>query len=317
MRGKTVLLVDDNEASSEILCTYLSALTFNVHAAKDGLEALCKGCATTLNRFDLVITDWLMPGMNGLDLAKAISTELPAPPKVILISAHSREDMMTKPGAEYLSGFLPKPITPSDLLDMIAIAYGKESQPHRRIRKIFKEVIDGLVDIQGARILLVEDNEINQQVAQELLERGRFCGSGQQRRGSDRMVNTQSYDCVLMDADAIMDGYEATQRIRQDARFANLPILAMTANAMVSDREAALEAGMNDHIPKPIDPAKLFDTLKIWIPGSTYSAQRTGTSRRRPLLNSACPCIEGLDMQKAWPEWVVRARPTSRFCRKS
>lgn len=299
VRGKTVLLVDDNEASSEILCTYLSALTFNVHAAKDGLEALQR-LRDNPNRFDLVITDWLMPGMNGLDLAKAISTELPAPPKVILISAHSREDMMTKPGAEYLSGFLPKPITPSDLLDMIMIAYGKESQPHRRIRKSFKEVIDGLVDIQGARILLVEDNEINQQVAQELLERGRFfvevANNGEE---AIRMVNTQSYDCVLMDVQMpIMDGYEATQRIRQDARFANLPILAMTANAMVSDREAALEAGMNDHIPKPIDPAKLFDTLKIWIPPGQRILPSEQALPGEDHSEFGLPRIEGLDMQK-------------------
>jgi polar amino acid transport system substrate-binding protein len=125
-----------------------------------------------------------------------------------------------------------------------------------------------LAPIQGARILLVEDNEINQQVASELLEHARFfvdiANNGQEALDQ---LEAQEYDCVLMDVQMpIMDGYTATGRIRQQARFKHLPVLAMTANAAIEDREQSLAAGMNGHINKPIDPQDLFTMLLTWIP---------------------------------------------------
>ncbi len=309
IRGKRVLLVDDNEASTEILTSYLTAFTFDVVATRDSTDALEQLLAAQ-PPFDLVITDWRMPVMNGLELAEAIKAQMNPAPHVMLISAYSREDMMNKPGSEHLSAFLAKPITPSDLLDAIMVMYGKDVKPKRRRRKSFSDELDTLKDIQGARILLVEDNEINQQVAQELLERARLyvevASNGEE---AIRMICTQAYDCVLMDVQMpIMDGYEATSRIRQDERFTELPILAMTANAMVSDREAALAAGMNDHIPKPIDPNRLFETLKKWIPPGNRVAPPEAQSALIPESTApeenvapkavVIPDIDGVDTAK-------------------
>jgi CheY-like chemotaxis protein len=128
--------------------------------------------------------------------------------------------------------------------------------------------MDSLRPVQGAEILLVEDNEINQQVAGELLEQAGFhveiANHGQE--AIDKLQE-KTYDCVLMDVQMpIMDGYTATRKLREDGRFSEVPILAMTANATVEDRQLSLDAGMNDHIAKPINPQILFGALLQWIP---------------------------------------------------
>jgi polar amino acid transport system substrate-binding protein len=128
--------------------------------------------------------------------------------------------------------------------------------------------MDALRPIQGASLLVVEDNEINQQVAQELLEQALFkvdiANHGQE---AIEMVNKGQYDCILMDLQMpVMDGFTATRELRKDERYKALPILAMTANATHEDRQRCEEAGMDDHIAKPIIPKVLFETLLKWVP---------------------------------------------------
>ncbi|MBF0561301.1 MAG: response regulator [Alphaproteobacteria bacterium] len=265
--GLRVMVVDDNSTSAEILQSYLGSFSFIVTVCRSGEEALsvlsCAGATV-----DLILMDWKMPGISGLQAALRIKTEVLAarPPKIILITAFGREDIARMPGAECLDTILSKPVNPPLLYNTILEVFGNEPSPRTSPRDAPDD--QTLRPIQGARILLVEDNEVNQQVACEVLRQARFvvdvANHGQE---AIECLVPGRYDCVLMDIQMpVMDGLEATRRLREDPRFANLPILAMTANAMMADRQRALEAGMNDHIAKPVEPQDLFAVLLRWIP---------------------------------------------------
>jgi two-component system sensor histidine kinase/response regulator len=167
-----------------------------------------------------------------------------------------------------LDGFLLKPVSPSVLFDAIMQAFGKEISETSRRARIKERETETLQNIRGARILLVEDNEINQQVAREILEsaglRVTLADNGQEAVNA---VQKNHYDAVLMDVQMpVMDGYTATREIRNlNSEIRNVPIIAMTAHAMTGDEEKSLAAGMNDHVTKPIDPDQLFAALQKWI----------------------------------------------------
>ncbi len=264
LEGLHVLVVDDNKTSRQIFQDLLESFSFQVSLATTGEEAL-EILQTEQESYPLVIMDWEMPGMGGLKASDQIKNHLNLPhtPKIILATSHDREDVLEHPENTALDGFLMKPVNPSTLLNSILEVFGKTVV--RRSKK--NEEIEGLDGIRGARVLLVEDNEINQQVACELLEKEGFvvtiANDGQE---AVDQVKVAEYDVILMDVQMpVMGGYEATETIRKESRFKELPILAMTANAMAVDKEDALKAGMNDHIPKPIEPKKLFSTLVEWI----------------------------------------------------
>jgi CheY-like chemotaxis protein len=138
--------------------------------------------------------------------------------------------------------------------------------------------------LRGARVLLAEDNEINQQVAQEMLEKsGLVVGIANNGEEAVQRVKAEVYDAVLMDIQMpVMGGFEATQEIRKDGRFKDLPIIAMTAHAMAGDREKSLAAGMNDHVTKPIDPDELFSALLRWIKPGERGVPRAESRRAIP-----------------------------------
>ncbi len=264
LEGMRVLVVDDNKTSQMIFKDLLESLSFQVSLAETGEEAI-ELMQVEKESYPLVLMDWQMPGMGGIKASEQIKNHLNLPdiPKIILATSFDREEVLKQSQNVELDGFLMKPVNPSMLLDGIMEVFGKAVS--RRSRK--DDEIEGLDGIRGAHILLVEDNEINQQVAQELLEREGFvvtiAKDGQE--GVDQ-VKAVEYDVVLMDVQMpVMGGYEATEVIRKDPNFENLPILAMTANAMAVDKEDALRAGMNDHIAKPIEPQKLFSTLIQWV----------------------------------------------------
>jgi CheY-like chemotaxis protein len=269
LRGLRVLVVDDSSASRDILRHYLESATFEVTAVATGNEALAALEAAS-KPFQLVFMDWLMPGMNGLEAATEICNRktIKEKPKILLVSAFSRSELSDHAGAENVSAILTKPVSASQLFDAAMEAFGHEvAEKSRRSRSGNEPDMDALRPVQGARLLVAEDNEINQQVARELLEQARFnvdiANHGQE--ALDKLESGE-YDCVLMDIQMpIMDGYTATDRIRKQERFKDLPVLAMTANATMEDRKRALAAGMNDHIPKPISPKQLFDALAKWI----------------------------------------------------
>jgi PAS domain S-box-containing protein len=278
LRGLRALVVDDNETSRDILEAYLRSFTFDVEVASNAEVAL-EELAVATPPYDLIVLDWLMPGMNGLEAARKVRTEmkLATEPHIVLVSAFGKEDLANKDGAEFVDRTLTKPVSPSHLFDAVMEAFGE--QPERTVRR--RSAGGGpdpamLEPVLGARLLLVEDNEINQQVAQELLQQAGFVVEVANHGGEAlKKLDEESYDCVLMDVQMpVMDGLTATGKIREDRRFENLPIIAMTANATAEDRATSLAAGMNEHVAKPIEPALLFDALVRWIQPGERSVPR-------------------------------------------
>ena len=268
LQNMHAVIADDNPTAREILRTYLESFTFRVDEAANG-DDLCRLIQDSEEPYDLIVLDWLMPGMKGLDVARKIKTEIKPEkdPHIIMVSAFSSGDVIDKPGGEFIDQFLSKPVSPSHLFDAVMVAFGVRTQDsHRKVRSDEFDM-QTLRPVQGALILLVEDNEINQQVASEILEQAGFhvdiANHGQEALD---MLEDKEYDCVLMDVQMpVMDGYTATGKIREDTRFRDLPVLAMTANATLEDRERSLESGMNEHIAKPIRPQILFTALLKWI----------------------------------------------------
>lgn len=271
LRGMKVLVVDDNETSREILHDILISMSFEVTLATTGQEGISEIETAEKSKapFGLVLMDWKMPGLDGLEASRLILQEmnLPNPPKIIMVTAYGRQEVRQQADQLKLDGFLIKPVTPSTLFDTTMAAFDKEVDRPSLADK--RQDVDTSIaaGIQGAHLLLVEDNEINQQVAQEILEdaglKVTIANDGQE--GVDS-VKKETFDAVLMDIQMpVMDGFEATRAIRQDERFKDLPIIAMTASAMTQDREDALAAGMNDHVAKPIDVKVLFGVLSQYI----------------------------------------------------
>jgi two-component system sensor histidine kinase/response regulator len=269
LQGAHALVVDDNATSREILTAYLESFTFKVTAVEDAeaaIRILESGQATP----ELIVMDWLMPGMNGLEAAQKIKQDLKLPkdPHIIIVTAFGTSGLADRSGAEFVDNLLAKPVSPLLLFDAVVDVFGQNvarkgmQPPSRR-----QAEMEALQPIQGASLLVVEDNEINQQVAQELLEQALFrVDIANHGKEAIEMVNKGQYDCVLMDVQMpVMDGFTATRELRKDKRYKDLPILAMTANATHEDRQHCEEAGMDDHIAKPIIPKVLFDTLLKWV----------------------------------------------------
>ncbi|MDH3956888.1 MAG: response regulator, partial [Desulfobacteraceae bacterium] len=210
------------------------------------------------------------------------------------MTAYGREEVMQQAEEVGLEGFLLKPVNPSMLFDTIMQAFGEAVPETSRVAQRKEQEVKALENIQGARVLLVEDNEINQQVAKEILE-GAGLNVSLANNGQEAVnaVKENNYDAVLMDVQMpVMDGYTATRKIRDwetEARgqktedrkegsalspqSSELPIIAMTAHAMAGDEDKSLEAGMNGHVTKPIDPDQLFATLQKWIQPGEKRAQ--------------------------------------------
>lgn len=307
LRGLKVLVVDDNTTSREIMREMLESMSFEAHLAASGAEALAEVEEAARDKpYDLVFMDWRMPGMDGLTASRRIKAELnlAKPPAIIMVAAYGNEEIETGDKELGLEGFLFKPVRPSLLLDAAMAAFGKENKGQIKGRRRKFESEDRLDAIRGARVLLVEDNEINQQVAREILEVAGLLVSiaGDGKQGVEA-VAAGNYHAVLMDVEMPeMDGYAACRAIRQDKRFDDLPIIAMTAGAMVGDREKALEAGMNDYVAKPIDPALLFAALARWIkPGTRgFTPQAAPKVEFKvaptPSADSLPNYVEGIDL---------------------
>ena len=316
LKNMKVLVVDDNGTSREILQDILESFSFDVTSAASGEEGITElENAAADQPFRLVIMDWKMPGMDGIQASERIKnhTGLSKIPAIIMVTAYGREDIVQKAEKIGLDGFLIKPVNVSVLFDTIMQAFGKDLPEASRLADKQKEAA-ALERIQPARILLVEDNKINQQVAKEILESAGFTVSlANNGKEAVEAVQTETYDAVLMDVQMpVMDGYAATREIRNweegkkksEVGMRNaerklkesdseklsssgsqypessiqhpLPIIAMTAHAMAGDEGMSLKAGMNDHVTKPIDPDQLFATLSKWI----LSAQDRGHPRQ-------------------------------------
>ncbi|XXJ20544.1 response regulator [Desulfovibrio caledoniensis] len=269
LKGLHVLVVDDSRMSRMVMCKVLESFTFKVDEASCAAEALALlEKMDETDPFRLVITDWNMPDTDGIQLAMRIrqSRAIGHKPKIIMVTAYGQESIRHQADEVGMDGYMLKPFNRSILFDTImdALNENKEHRPRVSPRMDPSGVPPNL---PGAHILLAEDNEINQQVAREILEsadiRVSIANNGQEALN---MALSRDYDAVLMDIQMpVMDGFRAVRGIRGGGRE-SLPIIAMTAHALVGDREKSLEAGMNDHVTKPIDPEELMRTLSHWLP---------------------------------------------------
>ncbi len=268
LRTLRALVVDDNSAAREILVESLGGIASHVDAVSSGAEAIAavKEHAAS-DPYDVVFMDWRMPGMDGLQATKRIREDklLRKPPAVVMVTAFGREEVREEAERMRIDGFLMKPVTKSMLVDTLVSLFAPSSQETAEVAAAAAD--PDAARLRGARILLTEDNEINQQIAVELLE-----GAGATvqvacngREAVEKLMSGSfppPFDIVLMDLQMPeMDGYQATAKIRADDRLNSLPIIAMTAHATIEERQRCLAAGMNDHVSKPIDPATLFETL--------------------------------------------------------
>ncbi len=272
LRGKRVLAVDDNPLALQTLAEMLRSMTFRVDEATSGTDALelVRAADAASDPYAIAFLDWRMPGMDGIEAARRMEAmPLKVKPRRVIVTAYGREEVFHEAEGAGLEAVLVKPVSPSLLFDTAirALAGDAPAMPEAAVVAA-PEAASDLGRLRGARVLLVEDNELNQQVAMELLGSADIevdlASNGEE---GVRRVQEKAYGLVLMDLQMpVMDGFEATRRIRALPGFERLPILAMTANAMAGDRERSLAAGMNDHVTKPIDPDALFDALLQWLP---------------------------------------------------
>jgi signal transduction histidine kinase/CheY-like chemotaxis protein/HPt (histidine-containing phosphotransfer) domain-containing protein len=295
LKGIRVLVADDNQVSRDILAEMLRYFHLDVATAEHGPAALAILENAPEHPFDLVLMDWKMPGMNGDEVARQIHTSpsLPHKPKIVMVTAYGREDVLRLSEQAGVEGFLIKPVSPSLLLDTILSALGRgRILSHDRTARRDGGEVASTGQLSGARLLLVEDNEINREFALELL-RSEGIQVDEAIHGEEAlaMVQQHAYDGVLMDIQMpVMGGLEAARRIRALASgpdgdyYARLPIIAMTALAMAGDAEKSREAGMNDHVTKPVDPPRLLAVLAKWI-----HPANPGAPVPTPVPAAACP----------------------------
>jgi two-component system sensor histidine kinase/response regulator len=305
--GLRVLVVDDNASAREIFMGMLSAMQFAAASADSGRRAvdMVAQARGEGRPFNIVLLDWQMPGMNGVETLQAMREQAAAAgaeaPAVIMVTAYNRDVLLDETRGIAIDAMLNKPVSSSTLLDSISTVFGKDLSSCRRTRRR-ADYMAAEESVRGAYLLLVEDNEVNQEVAQQILSdagiRVDIASNGAMALAK---IAVADYDGVLMDCQMpVMDGYDATRKLREDPRHASLPVIAMTANAMVGDKEKCLAAGMNDFIAKPIDVAQLFTTLSRWVkvknPVALDAAEAhpAGDSR-----DEALPIIAGLRMEAA------------------
>ena len=273
--SQRTLIVDDNDIARDLMGVMSRSLGWQTDVAASGAQAVARVCESLKAGapYEVVLVDWQMPDMDGWQTLQqirevtALSGAGPAP-LLFMVTAHGRDMLAQRDASEQsaLSGFLVKPVTASMLLDAVmdgkssalSAASGHKPAPVAKAVKPRR--------LLGMRLLVVEDNKINQAVAQGLLtqEGAVVTLADNGRLGVDAVLTMQpAYDAVLMDLQMpVMDGFEATRCIRQDLGLSRLPIIAMTANAMASDREDCLAAGMNDHVGKPFELDHLVAVLR-------------------------------------------------------
>jgi signal transduction histidine kinase/DNA-binding response OmpR family regulator/HPt (histidine-containing phosphotransfer) domain-containing protein/CHASE3 domain sensor protein len=297
------LVVDDNAAAREILQEPLSTVVSRVDVVASGKDAIAAiQRHDPSDPYDIVFMDWRMPGMDGLQASRHIKSDetLRHHPAIVLVTAFGREEVREEAERLELDGFLLKPITKSMIVDTLVNVF---AQAHAEVPGVAESQSTRLA---GARILLTEDNEINQQIAVELLEgAGAMVTVANNGREAVEILTTgpqaPPFDVVLMDLQMPeMDGYQATARLRADRQLASLPVIAMTAHATIEERQRCLAAGMNDHVAKPIDPAILFDTVARFYEPARRTREPPQSSRPSSADGVVAdpdrlPAISGLD----------------------
>jgi signal transduction histidine kinase/CheY-like chemotaxis protein/HPt (histidine-containing phosphotransfer) domain-containing protein len=316
IRGLHVLVVDDSRMSRMVLCKVLESFTFKVEEANCAADALALLEERDENDpFQLVITDWNMPDTDGIQLALRLrkSPAIGHKPKIIMLTAYGQESIRHRAQEVGIDGYMLKPFNRSILFDTIMDTLSGNTE--RRPRLSARTGQTGVPpNLRGAHVLLAEDNEINQQVAREILEGAEIRVSiAHNGREALEMALAEDFDAVLMDIQMpVMDGFKAAKAIREGGRT-SLPIIAMTAHALVGDRERSLQAGMNDHVTKPIDPDELMKTLAHWLPDREGDPPPRGSAPPAPAGEPhPMPDLPGVDTAQG----LSRLRGNAKLYRK-
>jgi CheY-like chemotaxis protein len=307
--GVRVLVVDDNASAREILSAMAKSFGLEVDAAWDGKQALEMVAAAGKQGlpYDLVLMDWKMPTMDGVETVRQLQEiSLSKMPAVIMVTAFGREEAMgsAEQRGVQLKSVLTKPVTASTLLETIAETLGRGMITETRSHERADHGAEAMAQLRGARVLLAEDNEMNQELALELLGQAGMevvlANNGQE--ALDILADDTRFDGVLMDCQMpVMDGYTATREIRRNPAWADLPIIAMTANAMAGDREKVIEAGMVDHIAKPLNVGEMFATMARWIKpaesaaASAVAATAQAQAQAQAQAAGVLPTLPGID----------------------
>ncbi|MCW5625753.1 MAG: response regulator [Burkholderiales bacterium] len=268
LRGARALVVDDNRLARQVLVELLRQMGMRADDAASGEQAVeqVRFAEAQGQPYRLLLVDWNMPGIDGVETARRIlqATTQPKSLAILMVTAYSYEELATLAEDAGIEQVLSKPVNESTLHDAIIEALlGREAVTERRQQRIAQANSSEVLELRGARLLLVDDSPLNIQVAMGFLEEAEvIVDVAVNGREAIEKIRNHPYDLVLMDVQMPeMDGISATRALRTDPRFADLPIIAMTAHAMGGDRELSLAAGMNDHVTKPIDPNELWAAI--------------------------------------------------------
>ncbi len=268
LRDKRILVIDDNEAASIVLIDLLEHMGLEVMAAASGEAALeCIQQQADIGKpFELLLIDWQLSGIDGVETARQIKELKPPAPHMVMVTGYDTDSLLPLAAAVGIEQVLLKPVNPATLAEALMSFYTDEAESNSVGTDPQGKSLPELVSsIAGSNILLVEDNEINQLVATELLAEGNVkvevANNGKEALDMI-LARPTHWDAVLMDMQMpVMDGVTATIEVRKTISAGQLPIVAMTANAMVQDKEKCMAAGMQDFVTKPIDPEVLWETL--------------------------------------------------------
>jgi two-component system sensor histidine kinase/response regulator len=304
LSGIRALVVDDNPLACEILTEALKSFALRADSASSGEQAIRElSAADTHDPYQVLLIDWQMPGMDGLEASRTIKHGglLKHIPKVVMVTGFGKEEIRARAEALGIEGFLLKPLSPSTLFDTMIDLFGSNESKEDRARPIGDT--EHSLAANGIRILLVEDNEVNQQVATELLESAGASVRIANHGGEAVSILTEGdepapFDVVFMDLQMPeMDGYTATKLLRAQPRLHGLPIIAMTAHALVEERQRCLDVGMNDHVTKPIDPDVLLATLLRWAKPRRLPATGGDAVAVERVDDITLPQIGGVDLE--------------------
>ncbi|KUI96659.1 response regulator [Vibrio sp. MEBiC08052] len=298
--GIRVLVVDDNEHALMVMGDMLDVLPHKPLLVNHADEALVQIDASMAagKPINLVLMDWNMPDMDGIETCRKIRQTVPQEhqPYIVMVTAYDKDELAHVSEELQLSGYLSKPVGQSKLFDLLVTLFGpSEHLSHRSSADRFARFQD---DLTGIRVLLVEDNDINQQIALELMEGWGLdvtvANHGREALSllAQSLDDTAGFDVIFMDLQMPeMDGYEASEHIRSNPAYDDIPLIAMTAHAMVEERERCFGLGMNDHISKPIDPNVLLSTIQKWChteqPAAVDSPQDQVSTRTLTLAQSS------------------------------
>jgi PAS domain S-box-containing protein len=292
LRNIKAYVCDDNATTRMVISNMLKAFTFVPEAFENGESLLKHLESTTYETANLLILDWQMPGMNGLEVARLIkqSNKIKHKPKIILLTAFSNVDFEKTMEKGSIGAVLYKPVSYSILFDTIMNVFNKDI-PLRQKKGKSKELnLKSLTPFAGAHVLLVDDNEINQDVAAELLESFGLSVdvAGNGKIAVEKVLNSEpsKYNLVFMDLQMpVMDGYTATKTLRKNKKYHDVPIVAMTADVMEGVKEECLKIGMKDFVSKPINPSEVVKAIINWA----VKPENADRTKKRKKIESANP----------------------------